>query len=281
MKTFACIASVLAIGIALGGCNPVVKDTPEFVEGEDHVTSVWAEGLDFLVANQNADGSWGTDRSRVFITSFALTAFFSYDETFENHPESHPHGRSVRRGLQWLMRQTPKNDMDTVCIIHALTGAEHLNKGRGFGARVLKLRKSLATRTLKDPERLVLLITRPVDQQPGSDASPRKHKGVRASVLAKPRGPKPLRLYLKTLHAYVTRGEVWESHWSELREFLLRTRRADGSFGLDGARSRVEATVFSLLSLMVEFRYWEAYINIDYRSGAEERETRSTETHDR
>ncbi len=277
MKIFARVTFVLAIGIAIGGCNLVGKDTSEFVEGQ--TTSIPCEGLDFLVANQNADGSWGTNRSGVFITSFALTAFFNYDETLESG--LHHHRQSIRRGLEWLVRQTPKNDMDTVCMLHALTAADHLNKGKGFGARALKLRKSLATRTLQDPERLLLLITIPADQQQNSDPSPRTHQGVRASMLSNPRGPEPLRLYLKTLHAFVTGGDVWESHNRDLLRPLLRARREDRSFRLDGASSRVEATVFSLLSLTVCYRYWDAYISLDHSSGTEEEETRSTETHDR
>lgn len=64
-----------------------------------------SKSLQWLMANQNADGSWG-DVNKPAITGFALLAYFGHCET----PISEVYGASCMKGIVYLVNLAIKND---------------------------------------------------------------------------------------------------------------------------------------------------------------------------
>lgn len=216
----------------------------------------YEKGFNYLLSQQNGNGSWGYGSGSVFDTSFALTMFLHYGETVV----SEHYGAAIEKSLVWLSQQNTTNNLDLVSAALATGMAYRMMQVPGIKDMVEKFYNAVDTSKLNEVEMVLFKLAPPLDKAGPAygDASKTLHEYVAGTPATN-----QIALYLATLDKNLAGTIRPDASASKAVRALIRSQNPDGSFGDPAEMKRTVTTIFTLLRLAVPYRYWKKYLAVD------------------
>jgi hypothetical protein len=210
-----------------------------------------------LASVQNADGSWGANAERTYLTAFGVLAFLQNGIT----PSTNEFGSNVENGLSWLSKQRPSSDLDKASALHVLTAAYRMTRDPAL-AKYARLRWSRVNiDDLGGASRILVQITARPDSAIGSLVGT---DDALRSFKPHPGDPPQLSDYLAAIAVFLESRDSWLEYYGQSIRPLLAKQMSGGAFPSAEGKPCVETTIFTLLKLSIYYRYWTDYLDVGF-----------------
>ena len=224
--------------------------------GHSPETPVVKRGQRWLAEVQNADGSWGDEPNRLYLTLVTTLAFLNLGEVPSADREA---ARTCSRALSWLKEQRATNDLEMALLLHVFTAAARL-EGDPKLAEHVRMLSSIVDRGRMQGVSLVLVqIRAPVgasaNDLTGTDEPLR-------SLQPLPTDPIQLVEYLRSLLLFIQSGRQWEIYSRDVLRPLFLRQLSSGAFSDEQGSPSIETTTFVLLRIGIYLRYWLDYLDV-------------------
>ena len=195
------------------------KGVPEFVAWlgtEEGFSTSEIPVLERIRLSQHPNGSWHSpSASPVFTTAWTLELMAWMGEL----DTSKKYGKSVQHGLDWLLKQSPTNDLDMVCMLNTLNSQYRATRYPVMLHEAKGLHQVVGARNLSEPANTLFQLMKPcwAPLQPLENRRSKGQQALEALFISttKEERTDPVFFYLHALLKFTEGPEAWKTYHSE------------------------------------------------------------------